>query len=367
MAGVFVCGALIPEVWAVPGNWPVSIEIGGYNLTATYDSRGALLGYVGYDGAFRSPTLVASEAPTTWSFKTSEAFENLSEGGNDIDLTGAYWKTIANGGEGSFVNDTDHTVKFVGTKNATAKTYSLIDQLAIDNPDGTGGYGQIVNSGNGTLELVGSTGYAIRAISSIGNKKSRGALVNEKGGTVNIYGMGTSDAIYFCTNGTIDNAGTLTVLGDGIYALGEPGAASVLAQTHIINHSSGVMKIQGSNSRPAVQVGLTQGYWAWTTGIHVDIQNEGLFEILGGSSDGEYGIETIVKRGESGCTQQNFKIINDGVLKIKAGVSQGSSAINNGIGFNESSFGEGIADVGNVTIQNKKELIIQGALEGGVI
>ena len=365
MAGVFVCGALIPEVWAVPGNWPVSIEIGGYNLTATYDSRGALLGYVGYDGAFRSPTLVASEAPTTWSFKTSEAFENLSEGGNDIDLTGAYWKTIANGGEGSFVNDTDHTVKFVGTKNATAKTYSLIDQLAIDNPDGTGGYGQIVNSGNGTLELVGSTGYAIRAISSIDNKKSRGALVNEKGGTVNIYGMGTSDAIYFCTNGTIDNAGTLTVLGDGIYALGEPGAASVLAQTHIINHSSGVMKIQGSNSRPAVQVGLTQGYWAWTTGIHVDIQNEGLFEILGGSSDGEYGIETIVKRGESGCTQQNFKIINDGVLKIKAGVSQGSSAINNGIGFNESSFGEGIADVGNVTIQNKKELIIQGALEGG--
>ena len=365
MAGVFVCGALIPEVWAVPGNWPVSIEIGGYNLTATYDSRGALLGYVGYDGAFRSPTLVASEAPTTWSFKTSEAFENLSEGGNDIDLTGAYWKTIANGGEGSFVNDTDHTVKFVGTKNATAKTYSLIDQLAIDNPDGTGGYGQIVNSGNGTLELVGSTGYAIRAISPIDNKKSRGALVNEKGGTVNIYGMGTSDAIYFCTNGTIDNAGTLTVLGDGIYALGEPGAASVLAQTHIINHSSGVMKIQGSNSRPAVQVGLTQGYWAWTTGIHVDIQNEGLFEILGGSSDGEYGIETIVKRGESGCTQQNFKIINDGVLKIKAGVSQGSSAINNGIGFNESSFGEGIADVGNVTIQNKKELIIQGALEGG--
>lgn len=365
MAGVFVCGALIPEVWAVPGNWPVSIEIGGYNLTATYDSRGALLGYVGYDGAFRSPTLVASEAPTTWSFKTSEAFGNLSEGGNDIDLTGAYWKTIANGGEGSFVNDTDHTVKFVGTKNATAKTYSLIDQLAIDNPDGTGGYGQIVNSGNGTLELVGSTGYAIRAISSINNKKSRGALVNEKGGTVNIYGMGTRDAIYFCTNGTIDNAGTLTVLGDGIYALGEPGAASVLAQTHIINHSSGVMKIQRSNSRPAVQVGLTQGYWAWTTGIHVDIQNEGLFEILGGSSDGEYGIETIVKRGESGCTQQNFKIINDGVLKIKAGVSQGSSAINNGIGFNESSFGEGIADVGNVTIQNKKELIIQGALEGG--
>lgn len=176
--------------------------------------------------------------------------------------------------------------------------------------------------------------------------------------------MGTSDAIYFCTNGTIDNAGTLTVLGDGIYALGEPGTSSALAQTHIINHSSGVMKIQGSNSRPAVQVGLTQGYWAWTTGIHVDILNEGLFEILGGSSEGEYGIETIVKGG-SGCAQQNFKIINDGVLKIKAGASQGSLAINNGIGFNRSSFGEGIADVGNVTIQNRRELIIQGTLEGG--
>ena len=366
IAGVLVCGVLTTgEANAVGGFWDVSINVGGYQLSAEFCTREEICGYVGYDGAFRSPTLVASEAPSTWSFKTSEAFGNLSEGGNDIDLTGAYWKTIANGGEGSFVNDTDHTVKFVGTKNATAKTYSLIDQLAIDNSDGTGGYGQIVNSGNGTLELVGSTGYAIRAISSIDNKKSRGALVNEKGGTVNIYGIGTSDAIYFCTNGTIDNAGTLTVLGDGIYALGEPGAASVLAQTHIINHSSGVMKIQGSNSRPAVQVGLTQGYWAWTTGIHVDIQNEGLFEILGGSSDGEYGIETIVKRGESGCTQQNFKIINDGVLKIKAGVSQGSSAINNGIGFNESSFGEGIADVGNVTIQNKKELIIQGALEGG--
>lgn len=366
IAGVFVCGVLTTgEANAVGGFWDVSINVGGYQLSAEFCTREEICGYVGYDGAFRSPTLVASEAPSTWSFKTSEAFANLLEGGNDIDLTGAHWKTIANGGEGSFVNDTDHTVKFVGTKNATTKTYSLIDQLAIDNPDGTGGYGQIVNSGNGTLELVGNTGYAIRAISPIDNKKSRGALVNEKGGTVNIYGMGTSDAIYFCTNGTIDNAGTLTVLGDGIYALGEPGTASVLAQTHIINHSSGVMKIQGSNSRPAVQVGLTQGYWAWTTGIHVDIQNEGLFEILGGSSDGEYGIETIVKRGESGCTQQNFKIINDGVLKIKAGGSQGSSAINNGIGFNESSFGEGIADVGSVIIQNKKELIIQGALEGG--
>ena len=125
------------------------------------------------------------------------------------------------------------------------------------------------------------------------------------------------------------------------------------------------MKIQGSNSKPAIEIGLTSGYWPWTTGIHVDIQNEGLLEILGGSSEGEYGIETIVDRDNAGFTQQNFKIINDGVLKIKAGVSQGSSAINNGIGFNESSFGEGIADVGNVTIQNKKELIIQGALEGG--
>ena len=120
IAGVFVCGVLTTgEANAVGGFWDVSINVGGYQLSAEFCTREEICGYVGYDGAFRSPTLVASEAPSTWSFKTSEAFANLLEGGNDIDLTGAHWKTIANGGEGSFVNDTDHTVKFVGTKNAT--------------------------------------------------------------------------------------------------------------------------------------------------------------------------------------------------------------------------------------------------------
>lgn len=167
IASVFVCGALSGNVVGAPIVVSAQIEIGGVFFRATH------LDFGNGDAKWNGPFTFAgssSSFPSTWSFKTSEAFANFEEGGTDIDLTGAYWETIANGGEGSFVNDTDHTVKFVGTKNATAKTYSLIDQLAIDNSDGTGGYGQIVNSGNGTLELVGNTGYAIRAISSIDNK-----------------------------------------------------------------------------------------------------------------------------------------------------------------------------------------------------
>ena len=92
IAGVFVCGVLTTgDANAVPGTWPVVIEVGGYQLSATYDSMGGTIGYVGYDGAFQSAKLVATEAPTTWSFRTSDAFANLSEGGNDIDLSRATW------------------------------------------------------------------------------------------------------------------------------------------------------------------------------------------------------------------------------------------------------------------------------------
>lgn len=46
IAGVFVCGVLTTgEANAVGGFWDVSINVGGYALSATYDSRGAYLGY----------------------------------------------------------------------------------------------------------------------------------------------------------------------------------------------------------------------------------------------------------------------------------------------------------------------------------
>lgn len=179
IASVFVCGALSGNVVGAPIAVTALIEIGGVFFRATHLDFGN--GDVKWNGPFTFEGS-SSSLPSTWSFKTSESFANFSEGGTDIDLTGAYWETIANGGEGSFVNDTDHTVKFVGTKNDATKTYSLIDQVAADNSDGTGGNGQIVNSGNGTIEFVGDTGYAIRALSSIDNKYSHGALVNKEGG-----------------------------------------------------------------------------------------------------------------------------------------------------------------------------------------
>lgn len=41
IAGVFVCGVLTTgDANAVPGTWPVVIEVGGYQLSATYDSMG---------------------------------------------------------------------------------------------------------------------------------------------------------------------------------------------------------------------------------------------------------------------------------------------------------------------------------------
>lgn len=171
IAGVFVCGVLTTgEANAVGGFWDVSINVGGYALSATYDSRGAYLGYVGYDGAFRSPTLVDSEAPSTWSFRTSDAFANLSEGSNDIDLTGAKWASLAKGGASSFINDTDKTVRFVGVKNSSS--YYLLKELAADDSTSeSGSEGSIINSGKGVLEFVGDTGYSIYAFSSVDNKK----------------------------------------------------------------------------------------------------------------------------------------------------------------------------------------------------
>lgn len=155
------------------------------------------------------------------------------------------------------------------------------------------------------------------------------------------------------------------VLGGGIRNLGELGRGGQLATTNIINHSTGVLKFQGSNLKPAVGTGLTSGYWKWTTGTHVTIDNDGTFEILGGEGDGEYGIETVVSRDNNGCTGQNVLMVNDGLMKIEAGSNQGSAAIKNGIGFSDAGgLAEGMSEAGVVTVQNNNELIIQGSMTG---
>ena len=359
MAGVFVCGALSGNVVGAPIAVTTLIEIGGVSFSATHLDFGN--GDVKWDGPVTFDGS-SSSLPTTWSFKTSEAFTNFEAGANDIDLTGAHWKSLASGGSGSFVNDTDKTVKFVGVKNSSSDY--LLKELAADDSSESRSEGSIVNSGKGVLEFVGDTGYSIYAFSSVNNKKSRGLLVNKQGGEITIYGN-SYPAIGFCTNGTIENEGNLFVFGGGIRNLGEPGRGGQLATTNIINHSTGVLKFQGSNLKPAVGTGLTSGYWAWTTGTHVTIDNDGTFEILGGEGDGEYGIETVVSRDNNGCTGQNVLMVNDGLMKIEAGSNQGSAAIKNGIGFSDAGrFAEGMGETGVVTVQNNNELIIQGSMTG---
>ena len=359
IASVFVCGALSGNVVGAPIVVSALIEIGGVYFRATHLDFGN--GNVKWDGPVTFDGS-SSSLPTTWSFKTSEAFANFEADANDIDLTGAHWKSLASGGSGSFVNDTDKTVKFVGVKNSSSDY--LLKELAADDSSESRSEGSIVNSGKGVLEFVGDTGYSIYAFSSVNNKKSRGLLVNKQGGEITIYGNGYP-AIGFCTNGTIENEGNLFVLGGGIRNLGELGRGGQLATTNIINHSTGVLKFQGSNLKPAVGTGLTSGYWAWTTGTHVTIDNDGTFEILGGEGDGEYGIETVVSRDNNGCTGQNVLMVNDGSMKIEAGSNQGSAAIKNGIGFSDAGrFAEGMGETGVVTVQNNNELIIQGSMTG---
>ena len=166
IAGVFVCGALSGNVVGAPIVVTAQIEIGGVFLGSGCLDFGS--GDLRWTGPFAFEGN-SSSLPATWSFKTSEAFANLEAGANDIDLTGANWKSLASGGSGSFVNDTDKTVKFVGVKNSSSD-YLLKELAADDSTSESGSDGSIVNSGKGVLEFVGDTGYSIYAFSSVNNK-----------------------------------------------------------------------------------------------------------------------------------------------------------------------------------------------------
>lgn len=166
IASVFVCGVLSGNVVGAPIVVSAQIEIGGVSFRAAHFDFGN--GDVKWDGPFTFEGS-SSSLPTTWSFKTSEAFANFEEGANDIDLTRANWESLASGGSGSFVNDTDKTVKFVGVKNSSSDY--LFKELAADDSSESRSEGSIVNSGKGVLEFVGDTGYSIYAFSSVNNKK----------------------------------------------------------------------------------------------------------------------------------------------------------------------------------------------------
>lgn len=182
IAGVFVCGVLTTgDANAVPGTWPVVIEVGGYQLSATYDSMGGTIGYVGYDGAFQSAKLVATEAPTTWSFRTSDAFANLSEGGNDIDLSRATWDALAKGGTSSFINDTDKTIIFSPKDAISPYGAPVFKTVATNN-----GTARIENSGNGLIEIQGS--MFIEGITAGATERGTFELVNSGEGVIKLTG-----------------------------------------------------------------------------------------------------------------------------------------------------------------------------------
>ena len=182
IAGVFVCGVLTTgDANAVPGTWPVVIEVGGYQLSATYDSMGGTIGYVGYDGAFQSAKLVATEAPTTWSFRTSDAFANLSDGGNDIDLSRATWDALAKGGTSSFINDTDKTIIFSPKDAISPYGAPVFKTVATNN-----GTARIENSGNGLIEIQGS--MFIEGITAGATERGTFELVNSGEGVIKLTG-----------------------------------------------------------------------------------------------------------------------------------------------------------------------------------
>ena len=89
IASVFVCGVLSGNVVGAPIVVSAQIEIGGVSFRAAHFDFGN--GDVKWDGPFTFEGS-SSSLPTTWSFKTSEAFANFEEGANDIDLASGFSK-----------------------------------------------------------------------------------------------------------------------------------------------------------------------------------------------------------------------------------------------------------------------------------
>ena len=329
IAGVFVCGALIPEVWAVPGHWPVSIEIGGFSLTATYDSIGELLGYVGYDGAFRSPTLVAPRIQTTWSFKTSEAFSGLSSGENDINLTGAYWESLANGGIGEFRHDSDKTLTLANNFRSLANisgTASIIndgdgdivfgDEAVFGSASNHNSTANIINSGVGRIIFEGSVHDGVYGLLGGASNDSYFNIINNSGGVIEFDNYGVNVLARNLGYVKIDNSAGGKIL------LGAPNC--------IIYGATNDGELTISNGKDGTFEVSTGGYHALLHGAvgssKLVIDNSGLFEIK--SSKSYAGIQNLIEDNSNGEIKNKGRFIVSGIKNLVYGDSANLQIIN---------------------------------------
>ena len=121
-----------------------------------------------------------SSSETNWAFNTSRTSFNGKYPYNDIDLSGAHWNSLADGGTGSFVHDTDKTV-IIGS----AHDGSVFNNLAVN-----GGKVTLENH-HGILEICGNVSDLYEnlhpAINSVAQSSGSTAEINNMGsGTIRI-------------------------------------------------------------------------------------------------------------------------------------------------------------------------------------
>ena len=298
------------------------IEISGYSNTFTgYETNLSI-----YSGS-------AQSQETNWSFRTSSTagqhFDHSKyDPYTDIDLSGAHWNSLADGGTGSFVHDTNKTVQLRSGSNY------LFKRLATHM-----GNASIINEGSGKLHFE-------------GNKDKEAIYEGVYGGTLSIENR-ASGSIYFGISSIVN------------YVFADVGIAK--EEGYIRNLSNGEITFQGyldssaifSNQPYAIQYFVCESI-AESGGLGI-IENSGVGSInfLGHSifSLNQYGWfedSSDNKKGQA-------KIINSGGGKILIssqaekqtnGENCGNAIEYMGMSFNGNNFGN------TTTILNKKGIMV---------
>ena len=319
------------------------IEISGYSNTFTgYETNLSI-----YSGS-------AQSQETNWSFRTSSTagqhFDHAKyEPYTDIDLSGAHWNSLADGGTGSFTHDTNKIVTLAGS----SKKY-LFDKLAVN-----GGTSTISNIGGGTININGSTYTAIYVLGAQPDRDKpagKATIQNGKMGTINIEGGPVYPAISWGSNSTIENSGNFNILSNGFSYFAE----RRIGTSTINNHSGGVFQIVGGENT-AIETLLPTGYWVWDDSKKAVINNSGNFVISGGTSERAHGIGSAMENSNDGGSGGIVEINNLNLMTIQGGIGIGSHGIKTLVDvYERSGMAEGMGGVAKAVITNNGTLLIQG-------
>ena len=349
VAGAFVCGLSVMSSHAA-AEGSVYGEIGGLKLVS---ENGAPFVLSGTDAP-----------PASWSFATSSMLGFKYEDGQPLgrplpmELSAIKpvsskrytWSSLSGDGTTQkFVHDVNETVTFADNPNETC---SLFNYLA----SGENSNARIENVGGGTVNfrnqrMSNVIGYMTDAKALGRNDKpvSKAMLLNGAGGTMNFSGK-RSYAVSWFSGGVLENHGTVNVNGYGINYLGESGKNCL---TLIDNGADGILNIVGSDSRSAINSGVSVAVWARDPGTTLTFNNSGSALISGGGRTNEYGLRTVMVRDDDADAGASVLFNNQrgGTFVIKSGT--GAAAVYSVLDFRSVNLGEGIEGEGLVTFENE--------------